>query len=481
MTETNLPAAPKPPLGWKWPLLALSLLALLTLAAGVFFSFARAELPRNQFPLAEIPGPAPLTAVVCTNDSFSAVRKYPAFVSAKPLYSCTTIDCGASPADESANTWHFAFDESRGAGAGYDRLYFDLNHNLDLSDDPPVGIDAKSVAAEGTVFFEYLTLPCDYGPGIGVRDFRFQPRLRFNRSQERGPIPQYAYYAASFACATARRGKVLIAGRTYELTLSHQNRIAGRFDGDSTDVSLAIRAPGAKRPAEIWWAPPKRIIPLGGGFYRLRPSPTGDTVKVEEYAGDLGVLRFAPHRADLGPVVAAGSIASADSEICIGQIPEGEFDPWEKVEKTSLPVGDYCPQLLNLAVGRVLLGLSRNSNSDGVPRDWENHPPRYFIEIRRDKPFVYSLPAALEVVFVAPRRAERFKPGDTVTVNAALIDPVTDVVIQSLRCVDSKAADSTKRPNDGRAGDLPSTALSPRVVISDSSGGVVAEGTMAFG
>jgi hypothetical protein len=68
----------------------------------------------------------------CEDQPLANVRSYPVFKSDKPLYGSIWFT-GEYGNKYSGIQYHFAIDESTGTGKGYDRLFFDLNRDLDLN------------------------------------------------------------------------------------------------------------------------------------------------------------------------------------------------------------------------------------------------------------------------------------------------------------------------------------------------------------
>ena len=78
-----------------------------------------------------------------SNEPMEAVKSYPEVASEKAVYGKITF--GQYIFDTSDNfARYFVFDESKGTGTGYDKLYFDLDGDLDLSNDAAVGRLAES-------------------------------------------------------------------------------------------------------------------------------------------------------------------------------------------------------------------------------------------------------------------------------------------------------------------------------------------------
>jgi len=128
-----------------------------------------------------------------------------------------------------------------------------------------------------------------------------------------------------------------------------------------------------------------------------------------------------------------------------------------------VPVGDYSPTGLQIQFGQLRLDVLPNRYSDGRFRD-PGQPPRiYGVHIRPDKPFVLDFSNQPEVLFAAPARDLRLKPGETLYVAALLVDPRLDVAMMGLY-------DQGARRR-----------LDPTVVVSRLNGEKVAEGVMPFG
>lgn len=85
-----------------------------------------------------------------THESGTNVKAYPTFRSEKPLYGAVSFG-GEYSKPGSGYEFHFAIDESSGTGEGYDRLFLDLDRDLDLTNDQPVRAwDSPPVRAKET-------------------------------------------------------------------------------------------------------------------------------------------------------------------------------------------------------------------------------------------------------------------------------------------------------------------------------------------
>lgn len=76
-------------------------------------------------------------------------------------------------------------------------------------------------------------------------------------------------------------------------------------------------------------------------------------------------------------------------------------------------------------------------------------------------------------MFADPAKDRTFKLGDEVEVNAVLVDPVLNTMIRGLN--------DTSHMITLKDGCTKNPSFDPTVAIADSSGKIVAEGTMPFG
>ena len=414
---------------------------------------------------------------MCQKEPFPEVKKYPRFSSGKPLYGKVNFD--GTPYDPASGiAYCFALDESQGTDKGYDRLYFDLNRNLDLTDDKPLAImkdsplkpDAAMRNMKATVF-EYIDVPFDYGEPYGIRPFRLLPQLLQNT--------QAGLSALSLIATAARKGKIKIGGRESDFTMGQAGLISGRYDRPFTYVQLS----GSDYTSyEMQYLKAMRFV--AGKWYSLSTTAIGDMLFVTPYEGELGVFEIGAGGRNVKGLSMQGALESLKAFVPVGG-PRGASAPDPRKSagppaQVTIPVGDYLPGFLHVTFGRLRIFLSQNYHSDGVARDRQVRPPVYGIHIRKDKPFVLDFSNKPEVLFVSPAKSTRAKRGGTVEIKAVLTDPVLDVMIRDIK--DS----SRKEKKEYRVGDKTETfdvdvTLDPTVAIKDSSGAVVAEGKMPFG
>jgi hypothetical protein len=322
--------------------------------------------------------------------------------------------------------------------------------------------------------FDWLDLPIDYGPPVGVRPFRVLPRLI---------VQDEKYAAVYFVAATCREGHIQIGPREYDAVLAQPYLISGRYDRTFTGLFLSSRS--GRR--EYWWGSDElgALRRVDGRFYTVRATPLGDRLTVSPYEGKFGIFRIGPGARKLDTMGVVGSLRSAEAAVALGNSdPEARSvapgaASSQHVAEERLPVGDYLPNYISLEYGRLRISISNNYHSDGKPRDMERR--RLFtIPIREDKPFVFDFSNKPEVMFASPAKDQTFKPGDEVRVAGVLTDPVLDIMIRNLD--DAKATrKQTIKVGDREQTVERSVSLDPTVTITDPSGKKVAEGVMPFG
>ena len=365
----------------------------------------------------------------------------------------------------------------------YDRLHFDVNGDLDLTNDP-VLVPMKSPPsgavpgwdAKQKVVFEYLAVPFEYGPDQGKRPFQIMPRflLREHEGEE--------YASVYFTATTARKGTVRIGSRRYDAVLGQPYLITGRFDRPHTGLYLSpVDSPGE---SESWWGADSlcAMRQVDGKYYTTSTTPTGDKLFVRPYQGEFGVFEIGPGARDVETEKfrISGSLRSKSTAVPVGS-PSPSSPGLEKVQRCELPVGDYLPGYVSIEFGRLQMSVSNNYHSDGQPRDRLACPPVFGIKIRKDKPYVLDFSHEPEVMFASPAKEQAFALGEEISVKAVLIDPVLDVMIRRLRD-STRQEEKTIEVGGGKTGTYRDVvSLDPTVTITNSAGERVAEGKLPFG
>ena len=387
------------------------------------------------------------------------VKAYPAFKSDKPIYGTAKFDMSLVPYGKGID-YCFAIDECKGTDTGYDRFYFDTNHDFDLTNDAAVApmeklprpLAGQNRSDGQNVFFGYLQFSIDYGPDKASWPVKIIPQLRQFAASNR----------VSFIVPTARRGKIKLGSKEYEAVLSQASMLTGRYDRPT--VYLYLGSDMESMPLLCGW----RYV--DGTFYILSPTPAGDKLTVTPYTGPFGVLEVAANGADATEgKVELGWLVSKDAIIDVGKCPREDGRP-------KVPVGDYKPFRLAIRRGELRVGFALNTQQlDEAPAE----PPVFAIRVREGRPYVFDFSGEPEVVFKSPAAGERFKAGGQLKVEAFIYDPDMDVLIAGLEDTTRKLGDPIKLPDGTDYQRYQS--LDPVVKITDSAGECVAEGKMPFG
>jgi hypothetical protein len=452
----------------------------------------------------------------CLPEPSKEVKAYPKLNSKRPLYG--VVKCGFNPLDQNAPKMEFYFvlDESgeepiapkkeeRPAAPSaaeklkqalssdaqkektrettlkdaplskYDRLYIDLNRDLDLTNDPVV-VPMKDAPwenlppwpVEEKMAFENLNLDFDFGPGVGIKPFRVFPWLSIS---EKGKSATMHFVAVS-----ARKGQITIGKRKYDALLAQPYFITGRFDPPST--ALYLKPIDSQDRMESWGFDSEFLMALqrvDGELYSISASPLGDKLTVKPYRGDYGVFMVGPGKRDIKDISVQGSLRSKTTSLGFG--PSNQK---EKIRECKVPVGEYLPSYLTIEYGRLSISISDNYHADGKPRDNERSRV-YGMKVNKDQPFVLDFSNKPEVLFASPAKEQTFKPGDEIRVSAVLVDPVLDIMIRRLDDTTRKKKETLKYGDGQESTYERSLSLDPLVTITNSAGKKVSEGVMPFG
>ena len=450
--------------------------------------------------------------VQCSTQPSKQVKRYPKLNSKKPLYGSVVLD--GSFVDPSVGTvFRFVLDQSGDAPLAesgepeavksssllaalaraltgekaespqpkppepvrYDRLCFDLNRDLDLTNDrvltPAKEPPFPPSPYEGPIFGD-LVVPMDFGPGLGTRPVRLIPRLRVF-----GPDRAYVEFVPTVAC----KGKIRIGKDQYTVCLSQTQMISGRFDRPLVDLEITPiggPAPSRRSFSSIWLCAMREF---DGRLYTFSATPLGDELTVKPYEGEYGILRVGPGGRAITKLGVLGELVSKDALVSVGKMTMPP--PEELPREHRLPVGDYAPVRLALDYGRLKMSVQALTLASSQPaEEGEARPPAvYAIQIRKDKPFVFELSGKPAVVFTGPRKSRTFKPGEEVKIEAVLAEPSLGVMIAGL-FDGSRKRGEIKIHDGGKEIALPDyERLDPTVVIRSSGGTQVAEGKMPFG
>ncbi|MEN6575479.1 MAG: hypothetical protein ABFD90_03985 [Phycisphaerales bacterium] len=347
---------------------------------------------------------------------------YPAFSSAKPLYSFARIDMEFGNYS-SGVLYQLAMDESGGTGTGYDRLYIDLDRDGDLAEetpltpmiDPPDAAQRKADWIAQQVCFGFVDLS-----GEGSGSVQVLPRLTVSKE---------GYVRLALIPTQARRGEIEIAGRRFDVVLGNAYPVGTRWDRPATLLTLTSQT-GPQLSG--YWSFRDRLMAMhkiGGTYWLLSATPAGDQLLVEPYRGDFGTFALGSARRFAWSKGLGGTLLAQDRAVLVGkESANGEFEPAQTCE---LPVGDYAPEDLSVYYGPLYVSMSGNPHADGKPLG--RGPRAYPLQIRKDAPCILDFSDRAEILFAWPPKGMRIKPGDELTVNVVLVDPKLDVAIAGLR------------------------------------------------
>ena len=398
---------------------------------------------------------------ICSDQPEPEVGTYPAFKSGKPLYG--TISLAEEYGRENSGiSYHYAVDESQGTGQGYDRLYFDHNRDLDLTNDEP-RVPLKSPPQRATWKNPYIkqqicfhSLEVDFENGAAGRDpLKIMPRLMIFES---------GHANLSFVTTEARKGRIRIAGRRYDVFLGHNYLVSGGFDRPWTALHLIQNGDMGK---QLHWQGADRLMAvhkIDGTYYCFSATPAGDQLIAQPYEDKLGTFMGGSGGRNITYIGCSGSLCSQDKAAVIGGNLAGGWPG--SSPQSQLPIGDYLPLSLTIQYDKLSVYLSDNYHADGKPRSRASTDKKYTIKIREDKPFIFDFSNKPEVVFASPEKDYRIKPGEELSVKAVLTDPELDIMIRRL---------SKMKKGSG------SVSLDPKVIITRADGEKVAEGLMPFG
>jgi hypothetical protein len=472
------------------------------------------------------------TYAECSDEPDKQVKAYPKLTSKHPLYGKLTFDRDFFTA--SGVEFHFVLDESGEAptveeesqkpaetvrpslwrrfvqlftgDAGksepaakplasepkrstYDRLYVDLNRDLDLTNDrmlkpmetpPPNSLPPWQMKER--MAFEYLDVDVDCGRGLGVRPFRIFPWL-YGSARDGGSVKNYMYFAAP----TARQGRIRLGQHVYDALLAQPQVVTGRFDrpwtslflkpvGSAPNIVYSGLAEGRLRSAH--W--------VDGVLYTTTATPLGDKLIVKPYRGDFGVIRMGAGGRNTREMGLQGSLDSKTMIVSVTAarqtLPKDHQEFMQGfVKEYDVPVGEYYPPYLTIQYGRLRIDLSDNYHAEGQPRSRTGIAQNCFIKIRKDRPFVLDFANKPQVLFASPAKNKTFKPGDEIEVKAVLIDPACDFMIRNLFDSSRKEKKTDKLAGGKEHSYERDLSLDPIVTVTDSNGKKVAEGPMPFG
>jgi hypothetical protein len=196
-----------------------------------------------------------------------------------------------------ARRYGFALDTTRPQAAGYNRLYFDLNGNGDLTDDKPISAATVTFPTPGMVQSQFPRVDLDLD--VDGRPYEYS----FLLSAICRKTPGDAYATASLYAAAVREGSITQGSkRTKLLLLDHNSN--GRFNDI---ISFSLASGGAAAEGDLLLVNPNpknklsadatmgsdrnfvsKTVCLGKNFYRMEITPAGDSLKLTPTELSLG-------------------------------------------------------------------------------------------------------------------------------------------------------------------------------------------------
>jgi hypothetical protein len=267
------------------------------------------------------------------------VHKEPKYNSPQPLRGVVTLG---------SDKYGFALDAKDAKAGGYNRLYFDLKHSGDLSDQKPIDVGAgnEKEPANPTNVAQFPRVDLIVNAGGAKVDYSFYFQVYW---QDAGP---FKYASASLTAAVYREGDITLDGKKHHLILVDANS-NGRFDDPITPVETVGPAGGAiyHTPGDVLLVDPNpkglefvgysrslpydhpvsKLLAIDGRFYDAKFTAAGDSLTLTPCTAPLGRVT-SPHEGlqallygDLGVL----RITFAKSQPLV--LPEGK---WRLLEYT---------------------------------------------------------------------------------------------------------------------------------------------------
>ncbi len=189
----------------------------------------------------------------------------------------------------------------------YDRLYFDCDHDGDLTDEEVVDASTTSNYADRTyVATSFPRVDVPILVDSTKLDYAFTLRVTAQSSSS------YAYVSGSVSAAAYREGEITVAGNKHRVVLVDFNS-NGRFD-DEPAINPSVRTSDGKvyatqgdrlyidpdlnavsrSPYDISTADDQfdvcKLLHLDGRFYELTVSPAGDKLSLEPSEVEVGYV-----------------------------------------------------------------------------------------------------------------------------------------------------------------------------------------------
>lgn len=219
-----------------------------------------------------------------------AITKEPKYASGKPCRGVASLG---------SEQYGFALD-SKGGAPGYGRLYFDLNHNGDLTDDKFVDAEPVPVEAGGrSAQYRFPRLDLS----LEIDDAKLDYSVLFSALYYKSNDDEYV--SASINAGAYREVETKVQGKKHHVVLVDFNS-NGRFDDqfkteqrgagylvpEPGDVLMIDPGPSSALDADLTVSNDRcyisKLIALDGRFFELKVTPSGDEIALNPTSVELG-------------------------------------------------------------------------------------------------------------------------------------------------------------------------------------------------
>jgi hypothetical protein len=199
----------------------------------------------------------------------------------------------------------FVLDKKDEKSTTYDRLYFDSNHNGDLTDDKPIDLaDQQGSAQYSVCAFPRVNVTLNVG-GAKI-DYAFFLTAYVQSSGE------FKYATFSLNSAAYREGEVVLDGKRHTVILLDHNsnglfndevKIVGQASeggriysrpGDSLLIDFDLKTPRKNLPYTLLMGDEVNYVSkslcVNGRFYQLKVSPSGDKITLSKASAPVGYV-----------------------------------------------------------------------------------------------------------------------------------------------------------------------------------------------
>jgi hypothetical protein len=207
-----------------------------------------------------------------------------------------------------------AADNKKSAAIGYSRLYFDVNHNGDLTDDKVIEADAQDARqnySSGQMSRTFFRFP---RVDLTVDNDGTKSDYSFFMSGQSMVQPQFSYLSVSLNAAAYREGDVTLDGKKHRVVLIDFNsngrfgdemrlvdaqtmqggKIVSRKYPQQGDMLLVDPTPGHDAPYDVTESDCRnyvsKMVAVDGRFYNVKMSPSGDSLTLDASPAGLGKM-----------------------------------------------------------------------------------------------------------------------------------------------------------------------------------------------